>query len=211
MIYIVWIVFLFMNKVLDGFRKFWRFLHKDSWASFAVTLILAFLIIKFIFFPGLSLLTGTSLPLVIVESCSMYHSNGLEEILENPIYRNFGIGIEDTFDWDFRRGFSKGDVIFVVGVSEPQIGDVIIFRPNPESLSPHPIIHRVVSTNPLQTKGDNNVEQLKINNNVFRTDETKIDQDQVIGKALFRIPFIGWAKLIFFEAGRAPLDRGLCR
>jgi len=193
-----------MERVKKYWKRIWDFLRADSWASFAVTLVLAFIIIKFIFFPGLSLITGTSLPVVIVESCSMYHQeSGFENTFTSQIYYNNGISISDTSNWDFQNGFSKGDVMFVVRPENIKVGDIIIFNGG----TVHPIIHRVVSIegDVYSTKGDNyktNSMQLPM--------EKKIKKDQIIGKVLFRVPFVGWAKLIFFEGSRSPQDRGLC-
>ena len=186
-----------------GLKRFWNFLQEDSWSSLAVVLILAFIIIKFVFFPGLALLTGTSLPLVIVESCSMYHyENGFEQTLESSVYEDFGISLEDTKNWVFQNGFSKGDVIFVVGVDEPEVGDVIIFNAGAQ----YPLIHRVVEDgDKFSTKGDN----YKTNSRQLNS-EKDISEDQIIGKALFRVPFVGWAKLVFYEGGRPSNNRGLC-
>ena len=184
-------------------EKSWVFLKEDSWPSFFVTLLLAFIIIKFIFFPGLSLITGTNLPLVIVESCSMYHhENGFEKIFESSVYSNYGINLEDSDDWIFQSGFSKGDVIFVIGAKNVEIGDVIIFNGGAQ----YPLIHRVIGNgNSYSTKGDN----YKTNSRQLNS-EKNIPENQLIGKALFKIPFIGWAKLIFFEGGRNPNERGMC-
>jgi len=192
-----------MKKVVDCWKKFWVFLKKDSWASFAVTLLLAFVIIKFVFFPGLSLITGTGLPLVIVESCSMYHHDaGFDNTFESDVYEDYGLSLADTDNWIFQNGFNKGDVIFVVGAKNVEVGDVIIFNGGAQ----HPLIHRVVEVDDgYATKGDNyktNAKQLSM--------EKDISEEQVIGKALFKVPFIGWAKLIFFEASRSPHERGLC-
>ncbi len=186
------------------FKETWDFLQEDTLPSFGVTLILAFVIIKFMFFPGLSLLTGSSLPLVIVESCSMYHhEDGLNKTFGSPVYEEYGLALNDSIDWDFQNGFSKGDVIFVVGADEPNIGDVVIFNGG----SAHPLIHRVIkASDSYSTKGDN----YKTNNRQLEV-EKNISENQLVGKALFRVPFIGWAKLIFFEGGRSPRDRGLCR
>ena len=200
-----WILFgWWMRKVVDGVRWFWKFLKKDSWASFAVTLLLAVVVIRFIFFPGLSLLTGTDLPLVIVESCSMYHhEDGFDRSFESTVYEEHGIGIEDTGGWIFQNGFSKGDVIFVVGAGEVEVGDVIIF----EGGSTYPLIHRVVEVGDnYETKGDN----YKSNSRQLPS-EKNISEEQIIGKALFKVPFIGWIKLIFFEFGRDAQARGFCR
>jgi len=189
-----------MKKFVDCWKAFWAFLKKDSWDSFAVTLLLAFVIIKFVFFPGLSLITGTSLPLVIVESCSMYHHDaGFENTFESDVYEDYGLSLADTGNWIFQNGFNKGDVIFVVGARNVEVGDVIIFNGGAQ----HPLIHRVVDDEePYTTKGDNNPESYFFDKN--------ISEEQVIGKALFKVPFIGWAKLIFFEWSQSDSNGGLC-
>ena len=189
---------------MEAIKKIWKFLQEDSWPSFAVSLILAFVIIKFVFFPGLSFLTGTSLPLVIVESCSMYHhEDGFARTFESSVYSDYEISIEDTAGWDFQNGFSKGDVIFVVGAKDVEVGDVIIFDGGRQ----YPLIHRVVKAeDSYATKGDNyKTNSLQLNS------EKNIAEDQLVGRALFKVPGIGWAKLIFFEIGRSPSDRGMCR
>ena len=88
-----------MAELKESLKKFWEFLKKDSWPSFMVSLILALIIIKFIFFPIMTLLTGTILPLVIVESCSMYHSESLDQIVGSNLYSQYGISINNTSDW----------------------------------------------------------------------------------------------------------------
>ena len=193
-------------KIKEVLKKFWDFLQKDTWPSFAVTLLIAFVIIKFIFFPLLSLVTGSVLPLVIVESCSMHHyEEGFDKIFESDVYENYGISINDTKNWDFQNGFNKGDVIFVVGAKNLEVGDVIIFNSGSVGVS-HPIIHRAVDVGEkLATKGDNYE-----SNDKQRSDEKNISQDQLVGKALFRVPFIGWAKLIFYEGMQPDNNKGFC-
>jgi signal peptidase I len=188
----------------DYVKKFWAFLNDDSWSSFVVTLVLAFIVIKFIFFPTLSFFTGTALPLVIVESCSMYHEeSGFEQTFGSEIYEDFGILLGDTGNWIFQNGFSKGDVIFVVGPKNLEVGDVIIFNGGQN----HPLIHRLISVDDkFTTKGDN----YKTNEGLLSA-EKDIPEERIIGKALFKVPFIGWAKLIFFESSRDPKSRGLCK
>ncbi len=188
------------QKSLSVWKNIWGFLRKDSFLSLVVDFILAFLIIKFIFFPLLSIATGTALPLVIVESCSMYHSDGLEEVLQNPIYASNGVTLNDAEDWSFKNGMNKGDIIFVINPKNAEIGNVVIFNGGVA----HPIIHRIIAeTNTkISTKGDHNIGQLSI--------EQDINKERLIGKAVFRIPYIGWLKLIFFEFSRSPEEKGLC-
>ncbi|RMD45903.1 hypothetical protein D6829_00955 [Candidatus Pacearchaeota archaeon] len=189
-----------MRKLMKEVVEFFK---RDDWPSFFATLLLAFVLIRFVFFPLLSLVTGTSLPLVIVESCSMYHDRrGFDNVFKSTLYAENNISIEDTKDWTFPDGFSKGDVIFVVGPKNVKVGDVIIF----EAGSRHPLIHRVIRAGEtFSTKGDNYK-----TNYLQLPSEKEINKSQVIGKAVFRIPLIGWIKLIFFEPFRPPEQRGFC-
>lgn len=187
-------------NVLDWFRRFWKFLKEDSWQSWIVSLILAFVVIKFVFFPLLSFVMGTSLPLVVVESCSMYHSAGFDEWWnENgEWYELNGITKSDFREFGFRNGINKGDIVLVGGRGGFDVGDVIIF----ESSFRHPLIHRVVDLDLLATKGDNNPGQLGA--------EQDIPEEDVLGRSLMRIPYAGWIKLIFFEGTRPADQRGFC-
>ena len=168
-----------------------------------VSLILAFLVIKFIIFPVLIALTGTPLPLVIVESCSMYHhEDGFQQTFTSSVYSNYNISLNDTQDWSFQNGFAKGDIIFVVAPKNLKVGDVIIFNGG----QANPIIHRLVSVGEISTtKGDN-----YITNKGIGSFEKSITSDQILGKAVFRIPYIGWIKMIFFDWRNPASARGLC-
>ncbi len=195
-------------------KKFWFLLWKDdSIKGWVFSIIFLVVFIKLIFLPGLSLLTGTKLPLAIVESCSMYHQGNLFSDYDSwwqrheNKYNNFNITKTQFEDFSFKKGFNKGDIIFIVkAVPENlKIGDVIIFQTNRKN----PIIHRIINiqkkNNELifSTIGDNNNGQLQA--------EKEIHENQIIGKAVFRlIPYIGWGKLIFFEFTRKPQERGFC-
>ena len=62
------------KELKSKIKKTWNWIwNSDSILSWIVALILIFLIVKFIFFPTLSLIFGTSLPLAGVESSSMDH------------------------------------------------------------------------------------------------------------------------------------------
>jgi hypothetical protein len=202
------------NAKKSPLKRFWEFLKEDSWPSLIVSLIIAFIIIKFVFFPLLTFFTGSALPLVIVESCSMYHSTDFSGIFqkqaqcldgsicpESKLYGGFNISLADTSSWGFGNGINKGDIIFVIGPKNVKVSDVIIFNAGQSA----PIIHRVVSINPdgtYTTKGDNNAGLLDV--------EKKIEPNQLLGKAVFRIPYLGWAKLIFVDWMKPIGQRGLC-
>lgn len=195
-------------------NKFWQFLKEDSWQSWLVSLFLVILLIKFIFFPLLSFVTGSPLPIVIVESCSMYHALPFDKWweLKESEYSQFNIIKDEFSSFPFKNGLSKGDIIFVWSRANYKKGDTIIFRPNPEANHRNPIIHRLISENKIATKGDNNEFQLKLNDNSnpSNIDETNIPQEDVLGKAALKIPYLGWVKLIFFEFSRPKEQRGFC-
>src|SRR4030042_1356553 len=123
------------EKTKGGFKKFWFLLWKDNSVNgWIFSLIVLFVFIKFIFFPGLSLVTGTSLPLAIVESCSMYHQGNIFSNYEKwwveheSKYSQLNISKEEFDDFRFKRGLNKGDILFIVG-SKPEklkLGDIII-------------------------------------------------------------------------------------
>lgn len=195
-------------------KKFWNFLKEDSWQSTLVSLVLLIILIKFVLFPILTLATSSPLPLVVVESCSMYHNSNFDDwwFRYSAQYEEFNITKEEFKEFSMKSGLNKGDIIFVWGRSEVKKGDIIIFYPNKGSLAPNPIIHRVVTDSPIGTKGDNgetNPYQLD-GRNPQNLDERKILEEQILGEAKIKVPLVGWIKLIFFEFSRSPEQRGFC-
>jgi len=192
-------------------KKSWEFLKKDTWASTFVWLVILTILIRFVLFPALSLITGSALPIVVVESCSMYHDSDFDSWWErnSAWYESNDITKEEFEKFPMKNGFTKGDIIFVWGHSKTKKGDIIIFEPE-NSEAKHPIIHRVVTLAPIGTKGDNNLRQLTEDNNAQKIDETKIPEENIIGQAKLKIPLIGWAKLIFFEYSRSSEQKGFC-
>jgi len=185
----------------DYIKKIFNFLKQDTWQSWLVSIILVVIFIKLIFFPLLSLLTGSPLPLVVVESCSMYHESSFDSWWESNsgFYASRDISKQDFSGFPIKNGLNKGDIVLVLGKSKYNIGDIIIF----ESQAEHPLIHRIISISPLSTKGDHNSDQLSL--------ERNIADDAVLGKAAAKIPLLGWIKLIFFEPFRPSSQRGFCR
>lgn len=186
--------------IKDKVKKFWKFLQEDTWQSWIVSLILIIVLIKFIFFPIISLITGSPLPLVVIESCSMYHNSNFENWWDahSAIYSQYSINKSEFQDYPFKNGLNKGDVILVWDRTEYKQGDIIIF----EAGTQHPLIHRLMSISPLSTKGDNNDNQLFM--------EKIIPPEKVIGKGIVRIPLVGWLKLIFFDLFKPAGQRGFC-
>ena len=180
--------------------SFWDFLRKDTWPSFFVSLILIVIFIKLIFFPALTIITGAPLPLVVVESCSMYHAASFQGWWERNKgwYEQRNVTLADFEEFPLKNGLNKGDIVIVWGKGEMQRGDIIIFS----AKTRYPVIHRVITENPRATKGDNNPDQLLF--------ERTISDNALMGKAVAKIPYLGWIKLIFFEALKEPNSRGFC-
>ncbi len=189
-------------KIKKELKRFWEFLKEDSWQSTFVSLIIFLILIYFVIMPFFSWVFGTKYFLVIVESCSMYHSKELGEILDNNIYKEYGIFKENSTNWKLKNGFTKGDIIFSVAPKNLSVGDVIIF--NAGEKYKYPIIHRIIylDKEKIITKGDNNDGILDVEKNILI--------EQVRAKSLFRIPYLGWIKLVFFDWRNHPEKRGLC-
>ena len=92
-------------KLKESLKKFWRFLKKDTWQSWLVSLILAFIFIKFLFFPFLSWILATPLPLVVVESCSMYHESSFDSwwASNGGWYESRAISKEEFQEFNFKN------------------------------------------------------------------------------------------------------------
>jgi len=204
----------------SNLKNIWNFIwHDDSMASWFVNIILAFILIKFVIYPVLGLLLQTAFPIVAVVSGSMEHDVTKEYSLTlqgekiqtgryricdkihqesdnlnyNEYWQNCGDWYEkiniskDQFkDFRFHNGFNTGDIMILHSKKNVKVGDTIVFFAN----RPEPIIHRVVEVNEdmYRTKGDHN----------DRADGW-VNDEQVIGKALFRIPLLGYVKIVANE------------
>ena len=201
-----------MGDIKKFWDKFWFVVWKDdSLKGWIISVVFIFVVIKFLFFPLLSFATGTSLPLAIVESCSMYHDGNFLSNFDNwweeydSKYSEFEI--DKTDFQDLKKGFNKGDILFIVKAKPEklEVGDVIIF----DGGTNNPVIHRIIEIkeedggSTFSTIGDNNNGQLSF--------EKSISEEQLVGKAVFKLaPYVGWGKLIFYEPLRPKSERGLC-
>ncbi|MBI2105649.1 signal peptidase I [Candidatus Woesearchaeota archaeon] len=204
-------------------KKIWWFLWKDdSFASLLVNILLAIVLIKYILYPGLGLILGTSFPVVAVVSCSMQHDptncwadcylrgeGSLNSCLnknENLCGRNANelkgdywntcgewyegrkISEEEFSTFQQSNGFNIGDIFILKKADDIKIGDVIVYN---NKYSNAPIIHRVVGIEDgyYMTKGDHNADA-----SFF---ERKIGKEQVYGKVLLKIPYLGLVKVLF--------------
>jgi signal peptidase I len=193
-----------MNKYLKLLKKTWWFIWEDdSLASWIVNILLAFVLIKFLIYPGLGLILGTSYPVVAVVSGSMEHHGSFDDwwvsdamcpakCSQSDWYAKLGISKEQFKTFIFSNGFNKGDIIVLTGTPPEKIGvgDVIVFKANRLS---YPIIHRVIAKEDgiVTTKGDFNPDS--------GSEDKGITEGRYLGRAVFRIPFLGWIKIVFFD------------
>ena len=189
-------------KLKKFLKDAWNFIwDSDSLLSWIVAFILAFVIVKYVIY-GMLLTTvlGTGFPVVAVVSGSMEHDGlGFDSWWEENSnwYESNDVSLEEFNEFSFKNGFNKGDIMVLLGVEAKNInnGDILVFEAN----SKYPVIHRVVNTWSeddeihFQTKGDNNPR-------VFpELGENDITENKVVGKAIFRVPLLGWVKIIFTE------------
>jgi signal peptidase I len=210
------------HKLKETAKKAWQFIwESDSVWSWLLNIVIAFLLIKFAVYPGLGMIFHTSFPLVAVVSGSMEHKIVPSDINNKPYicdrnyeekdfflnldeywnncgkyYERINITKERFSGFFFKNGFDKGDIIFIYGTDPKnlKIGDVIVFQ---KATSSEPIIHRIVDIKEVGgkrsfvTKGDHNEFSGPIDKN--------ISEDIILGKGVFRIPYLGWVKIWFVD------------
>ena len=112
-------------------------------------------------------------------------------------YPNSQISLKQFKEFPIKNGFNKGDIIVLSRAETLKVGDVIVFQTS----RPDPIIHRIIRIREVQgqkiyeTKGDNNCGQITFEG----LDETNIKQEQILGKGIVKIPWLGWVKISFVE------------
>jgi fructose-1,6-bisphosphatase len=152
-------------------------------------------------------LLATNYPIVAVISESMEHDGNFNQWWNsnavyngNPVtqagyYANFAIKKDDFQKFSFINGFDKGDIMILVGKepSKIKVGDVIVFSVSERN---EPIIHRIIKIEKsdryyFQTKGDHNEYSYPF--------ESRVPEDAVIGKAVFKVPWFGYIKIGFLK------------
>lgn len=193
--------------IKKALKKLWWFIWEDEsiW-SWLVNIVLAFILIKFIVYPGLGLLFGTAFPVVAVVSGSMEHDGSFDDWWNSETaicsngrcdqrawYLEHDIEKEEFLEYPFKSGFNKGDIMVLLGVEPENIkmGDIIVFQSQEKA---DPIIHRVTEIEEnegyiFQTKGDHNPTYGPIDKDII--------EDNIYGRAVLRIPLLGWIKIAF--------------
>lgn len=162
-------------------KKLWKFLWEDdSMLSYFSFVIVAFIFLKFLFYPVFLYLFGLE-DIVSVLSGSMTHDNDYK-----TWYLQNGFSESEIASWPFKNGLGIGDAVLVISPDDIFVGDVIVFKKtNGES-----IIHRVIKIdeNGVTTHGDANSGTLSF--------EQGISPTQIVGEAKYRIPFVGVPRML---------------
>lgn len=205
-------------KLLLGWL-WWFIWESNSIWSWIINIILAFVIIKFLVYPGLGFIFQTSHPIVAVVSESMEHDGNFDQwwnsktalctsgqCTQKEFYAEYNIDESQFKDFIFKNGFNKGDIMILKGAKPEniKIGDVLVFISSRDRPRADPIIHRIIEIKEepvfsAHTKGDNNRESIDYCSFESCLDEFDIIEKQFIGKAIIRIPYLGYIKILFVD------------
>ena len=143
-----------INKIWLKLKKFWFYVwNDDSITSYILSLLFAFVIIKFIFFPTLGFILNNDFPIVAIVSGSMEHKIVDHRICDKYIvdlsskslsydswwgfcgdfYKNseFNLDKQKFKNFEYSNGLNIGDVMILYGKNPKniEVGEVIVFKP----------------------------------------------------------------------------------
>lgn len=216
--------------VWKSIKKFWNYVwNGDDYKSLLLSIVVAFILIKFIFYPVIGFALSTTHPIVAIVSGSMEHKitnkeSPLPSICGNqftingkltldaywkicgPWYEDRNITKDNFNEFHFKNGMNIGDIIVLrnPGAKKIKVGDIIVFiqHKNPAR---EPIIHRVVNIykkdNKLffQTKGDHNYDSINMTSNTKYLNEYMVSETELVGKSMVRIPWLGYVKIFAYN------------
>lgn len=153
-------------------KKLWR----NDYFQTIITIAIIVLIV-FGFWNALQFTSGTKYPIVAVSGASMCTLPGSHC---------------DGWAHPFERTLHDGDLVFLQGVNpeDIKVGDIIVYSKSDGNL----IIHRVITIIPSDTDGKIYFETQGDGNN--GPDRPLVSQDNVVGRVVFRIPWLGHITLL---------------
>ncbi len=156
----------------------------------AIEIIAAF-VIAWLAYQGISVVMGTSLPIVSVVSDSMYHNAYFDEWWNSSseAYAQYGIEKAGFSRFPEPNGLSRGDLLLVTKPENPRVGDILIYR---KFGSDFTIVHRLVKIerDGYIVKGDNN-----------EVPDPLVARQHVVGKVVFAVPVLGYPRLFLHLFG----------
>lgn len=214
------------KEFVEYLKKFWNYIwHDESLGSYILNFAVAFIVIKFMFFPIIGFALNNDYPIVAIVSGSMEHkvvSNRVCNIhiadiksmrlnydewwnyCGNYYETNYNLTKEVFYEFEYKNGLNIGDVMVLYGKDPKKIevGEVLIFIPQDRNFfeTKGPVIHRVVE----KWSDENNKIHFRTkgdhNPQSIQNFENDITEDNVIGVSIARIPFIGYAKILLNQA-----------
>ena len=183
-------------KIKSTIGKIWRFLwHDDSFLSLIASMLVVFLLGRYILFPLIGLIVGTPYPVVAVLSDSMNHHQIDFETWWNKnqdFYQSYNIAKEQFQSFRLKNGFSKSDILLVkrFDPNKVKIGEILLFK---STYRPEPIVHRLIIKEQknqeysFTTKGDANQQILSF--------EKDLEANRIKGIVVAKIPYLGWPRI----------------
>jgi signal peptidase I len=171
-------------------KKAYNFLWKEeSLLSYAVFIIIAFVLLRFVAFPAFLYVTNYA-DVAAVISTSMQHSE-LTDHTFNEWLRFNGFSEEEVAEWPYLDGLNVGDVIAVRAMPAGEIkpGDIVLFYTDRGQ-----VIHRVMYVKQVgneffyTTKGDANPQ--------ISTVETDIPYSEIKGELVWKTPYLGYPRVL---------------
>jgi len=140
--------------------------HLKPYASDVRDIVLAF-VLAFLFYKFLGLILGTPYPVLSVVSCSMV-----------PTLHRGDVIIIKHVDWE--------DIVATGKWKDPNATIIVYYQPNQHKLIVHRVYKKFDENKTLITWGDNN----------SYPDPWAVSYDQVQGKVIAHIPYIGYIRLL---------------
>ncbi len=170
--------------MIEKIKRLYHFIFvEDSWISYVVFTIIAYLILKYAFLPGILYASGLSDISAIVSGSMTHNPNTNYTFKEWLIFHGYNYSKK----WPYQNGIKIGSVVLIKKVPEKEIkvGDVIMYK-----VGNIEIVHRVINKSDgyFQTKGDANPYMLPF--------EYKVKYSQIKGKVVGVIPYLGWPKVL---------------
>ncbi len=182
-------------------EKIKKFLYitfkEESLEGYILFFLFMIFLFRFVIPPISEVLLGTDMPIYVIVTPSMEHKD--PEKIRVTFYKYFEDRNISVENFPFKDGLNRGDVVFVVGRDprEIRVGDVVVFKPKGSNSV---LLHRVVWKNCddkcyFTMKGDANPFSL----NFKHLSEVNVSEDRIKGVVVFRIPYIGYPKVILVE------------
>ncbi|MFA4819849.1 MAG: hypothetical protein WC613_02710 [Candidatus Aenigmatarchaeota archaeon] len=178
-----------------------RKIKKESgWKREILEIVIAFFI-AWLAYQGLSVVMGTSLPIVSVVSDSMYHKNHFDVWWSGSgqYYDQYGIDKGTFKTFKNVNGLSRGDLLLIEKPDNLKIGDILIYRCSATWSCSYArsgeliIIHRLIG---IDTKGNYIV---KGDNNAVP--DGPVAKEYILGKAVLAVPILGYPRLLLHLFG----------